>query len=264
MKTLDGNTTPPTPPRAFAIAAHPDDIEFGMAGTLILLGQAGCELHVMHIANGSCGSTELPPFDIARIRGEEAEQAARLIGAHYHPSLVDDIDILYTKPLLAQVGAVIRLVAPDILLVPSPQDYMEDHAIACRLAVTAAFCRGMPNYPTDPPRPAVGGSVTVYHAQPHGNRDPLGNIVKPELVVDIQSVIARKRAMLECHQSQKRWLDATQGMDSYVNAMEAFGRDVGRMSGAFEVAEGWRRHLHYGFCGEHDDPLRDSLGAYCT
>ena len=39
---------------AFAIAAHPDDIEFQMAGTLILLQRAGYEIHYMNIANGSC------------------------------------------------------------------------------------------------------------------------------------------------------------------------------------------------------------------
>ena len=37
---------------AFAVVAHPDDIEFHMAGTLLLLGQAGFELHTMTVANG--------------------------------------------------------------------------------------------------------------------------------------------------------------------------------------------------------------------
>ena len=37
--------------RVFAIAAHPDDIEFGMSGTMIHLANAGCELHYMNIAN---------------------------------------------------------------------------------------------------------------------------------------------------------------------------------------------------------------------
>ena len=38
---------------AFALAAHPDDIEFMMAGTLVLLGDAGYEIHYMNVANGS-------------------------------------------------------------------------------------------------------------------------------------------------------------------------------------------------------------------
>jgi len=37
-------------------------------------------------------------------------------------------------------------------------------------------------------------------------------------------------------------------------------REVGRMSGVFEYAEGWRRHLHLGFCGEDADPLGAALG----
>ena len=62
--------------RAFAVAAHPDDIEFVMAGTLILLGQAGYELHYMNIANGCCGSTEHNASETARIREQEAMAAA--------------------------------------------------------------------------------------------------------------------------------------------------------------------------------------------
>jgi LmbE family N-acetylglucosaminyl deacetylase len=43
----------------FAIGAHPDDIEFVMAGTMMLLKMSGYELHYMNVANGSCGSTQL-------------------------------------------------------------------------------------------------------------------------------------------------------------------------------------------------------------
>jgi hypothetical protein len=42
-----------------------------------------------------------------------------------------------------------------------------------------------------------------------------------------------------------------------------FSREVGTMSKSFEHAEGWRRHLHYGFCSEQADPLAIALkGAY--
>jgi LmbE family N-acetylglucosaminyl deacetylase len=251
------------PRRAFAIAAHPDDVEFTMAGTLILLKQAGYEIHIMHIANGSCGSLELPPDEIARIRTGEAKTAAEMIGAIHHPPLVNDVDIMYDKPLLARVSAVLRDVAPEILLTHSPQDYMEDHMIAARLAVTAAFCRGMPNYPTQPPRDAVTQPVTIYHAQPHGNHDQLGCLVHPSLFVNIAGVIERKREMLNCHQSQKVWLDQTQGMDSYLETMQELAHEVGTLSGEFEYAEGWRRHIHYGLCDETADPIKQAIGNFC-
>jgi LmbE family N-acetylglucosaminyl deacetylase len=246
--------------RAFAVAAHPDDIEFLMAGTLILLGRAGYEPHYMNIANGSCGTARLGKHDIIRIRREEARAAAASIGAVYHESLVDDLDILYERSLLARVASVMREVAPDILLLQSPADYMEDHQNAARLAVTAAFARGMPNFSVEPPRPPVEGAVTVYHAQPHGNRTPLRQLVKPELYVDIASVMDEKRRMLACHQSQKAWLDESQGMDSYLAAMVDMGREIGAMSGRFALAEGWRRRSHFGFCARDADPLSVALG----
>jgi N-acetylglucosamine malate deacetylase 1 len=246
--------------RAFAVVAHPDDIEFVMAGTLLLLGSAGYELHYMTIANGCCGSTEWNATETARIREREARSAAASLGAQFHPSLVDDLAIFYDRPTLARLAAVMREVAPEILLVHSPVDYMEDHTNACRLAVTAAFARGMPNFPTDPPRPPVDAPVTIYHAQPHGNRDPLGQPVRPSLFVDVSSVLDRKAAALACHASQRQWLDSSQGIDSYIETMKSLNREVGAMSERFDYAEGWRKHLHLGFCSESADPLHAALG----
>jgi LmbE family N-acetylglucosaminyl deacetylase len=246
--------------RAFAVAAHPDDIEFVMAGTLLLLGAAGYELHYMTIANGCCGSTEQDAATTAAIREREARNAANSLGATFHPSLTDDLAIYYDRPTLARLAAVMREVAPEILLIHSPIDYMEDHVNACRLAVTAAFARGMPNFPTDPLRPVVDQPVTLYHVQPHGNRDPLGQPVQPSLFVDVSSVLDQKATALACHRSQRQWLDASQGLDSYIETMKSLGREVGAMSGRFEYAEGWRRHLHLGFCSESADPLREALG----
>ncbi|MGC9349300.1 MAG: PIG-L deacetylase family protein [Anaerolineae bacterium] len=247
--------------RAFAVAAHPDDVEFLMSGTLMLLGRAGYELHIMTVANGSCGTTELSPEEIVRVRREEAQAAANSIGATYHEGLVNDLEIFYERSLLARVAAVMREVAPEILLVQSPSDYMEDHQNAARLAVTAAFARGMPNFRTDPPLPPVDQDVTVYHAQPHGNRDPLRRLVRPEIYVDISDLMFEKRAMLAHHKSQKLWLDRTQGMDSYLDAMADICREIGDLSGRFAYAEGWRRRSHLGFCAADADPLSEALGV---
>jgi LmbE family N-acetylglucosaminyl deacetylase len=245
---------------ALAVAAHPDDIEFMMAGTLILLGQTGYELHYLNIANGSCGTVTLPRDEIVALRAEEAQAAARLIGARYHASLVNDIDIFYEKGLLAKVGAIVREVNPSILLLPSPEDYMEDHANSSRLGVSAAFCRGMRNFPTDPPRPTVQEEVALYHALPYGLHDGLRRRVFPGQYVDITSVIERKQEMLAQHRTQKEWLDRSQGLDAYLTTMVEMAAEVGRMSGRFRYAEGWRRHSHLGFSGPGFDPLAEALG----
>jgi LmbE family N-acetylglucosaminyl deacetylase len=246
-------------PTAFAIGAHPDDIEFFMSGTLLLLRQAGYETHYMNIANGCLGTAQHDRETITRIRRAESIAAARFAGAVHHEALCDDLSIYYEPKPLARLTSVIREVAPRIVLTHPPIDYMEDHTNTCRLVVSAAFCRGMPNYPGDPPQEPVEGNVTVYHSQPAGNRDPLRNVVRPDLFVDITAVMPERTEMLAKHESQKAWLDESQGMNSYLVAMREMAREVGAMSGNFEYAEGWRRHLHFGFCGPDDDPLRDAL-----
>ncbi len=244
---------------AIAIAAHPDDIEFFMAGTLMLLGRAGYEIHYMNIANGCCGTTEYDIETITRMRRDEAQQAAASIGAIFHESICNDLEIFYEQATLAKVTSVIREVAPEIVLTHAPADYMEDHMNTSRLAVSAAFCRGMPNFPVDPPRDPVDQTVTVYHAQPYSHRDPLRQLVTPDLWVDVSNVLEEKVAMLAKHASQKLWLDQSQGHDSYLQTLRDLDAEGGKLSGRFQYAEGWRRHLHLGFCGPDDNPLVDAL-----
>ena len=246
-------------PTALAIAAHPDDIEIFMSGSLMLLKEAGYEIHYMNVANGCCGTTEYDRATIAKIRREEAITATEFIGAAFHEPICDDMSIFFDQPTLAKVASVMRLVAPEIVLTHPPADYMEDHMNVCRLATTAAFARGMPNFPVDPPFDPVVGKVTVYHAQPFSHRDPLRNVVTPDMFVNVTDVVERKVAMLAKHVSQKKWLDESQGHDSYLQTLRDLDAECGRMSGMFEYAEGWRRHLHLGFCDESDDPLRKAL-----
>jgi LmbE family N-acetylglucosaminyl deacetylase len=248
---------------AIAIAAHPDDVEFFMAGTLLLLKKAGWEIHYLTVANGSCGSVRYNTTQTRAIRRRESIRAAALLGAKYHDSLTNDLEIIYELTTLRRLAALIREVKPSIVLTHSPQDYMEDHTNTCRLAVTAAFARGMPNFRTHPPRPAISREVTVYHAMPHGLRDGLRRRIVPELYVNTTAVHSVKREALACHRSQKEWLDLSQGMDSYLKAIDEMSLAVGRMSGRFKHAEGWRRRLHLGFCGKQADPLRETLGQNC-
>ena len=242
-----------------AICAHPDDIEFHMAGTMIHLRNAGYQLHYFTVANGSCGSNRWDAPTLVRMRRQEAMAAAASLGAVFHESVCNDLEIFYTLPLLAQVAAVVRKAAPQIVLTHAPFDYMEDHSNACRLAVTAAFSRGMPNFQTDPPCAPIDTPVTVYHAQPHGNRDPLRQTVRPEIYVDTTTVMDEKLEALSKHESQRSWLGDSQQVDSYLQALRDLGAEVGRLSGRFEFAEGWRRHLHLGFCDAADNPLVEAL-----
>src|SRR3954447_22656521 len=100
--------TPKSLLRVMAIAAHPDDIEFMMAGTMLLLKQAGYELHYMNLSSGNCGSMTMSPSKTIRVRKAEARQAAKILGATFHPSLAHDLEITYDLRLLRRLAAIVR------------------------------------------------------------------------------------------------------------------------------------------------------------
>lgn len=200
------------------------------------------------------------------VRRKESQRAADILGATWYPPIADDLEIVYSVPLLRKLATVIRRARPRVVLTHSPQDYMIDHENTARLAVTAAFARGMPNFATDPPVTHGDYDVTVYHAMPHGLCDPLSRQpVTPDGFIDTSSVHDLKRQALAAHASQKEWLDASQGMDSYLLEMDSLSQAVGAMSGKFRHAEGWRRRSHLGFSSQESDPLAKVLGDFwCT
>jgi LmbE family N-acetylglucosaminyl deacetylase len=241
---------------AIAIAAHPDDIELMMAGTLLLLKKQDYEIHYLNLSSGNLGTTEYDAETIKKMRLEEAKRAAAILGAHFHPPLCNDLQIFYEEKTLRKLSAIIREVKPAIILTHSPVDYMEDHTNTCRLAVTASFARGMSNFYSIPEQTADKYDCTIYHALPHGLKDPLRKTVIAGAFVNTIAVHQQKLEALKAHQSQQSWLDVSQKLNSYLQTMEEVSLKVGKMSKKFKYAEGWRRHLHYGFCGADDDPLK--------
>jgi LmbE family N-acetylglucosaminyl deacetylase len=72
-----------TPASALAIAAHPDDVEFGCGGTLAKWATAGCVVHHLVLTDGSKGSWDANDDTVALVaqRQEEQRAAAKALGA---------------------------------------------------------------------------------------------------------------------------------------------------------------------------------------
>ena len=121
----------------------------------------------------------------------------------------------------------------------------------------------MRHYISSPPREPTTQDVYLYHAQPHTNRDGMRTLVVPELFVDISTVMDVKLKMLGCHESQRQWLDETQGLDDYLETMRQSSMEVARMRSDcnWQYAEGFRQHRHIGFSAQDRNPLADALGA---
>ena len=243
-----------------SVLAHPDDAEFLCAGTLIRLAQERDWLvHIATLSPGDCGSAELPPDEISRIRRAEGARAAALIGATYHCLEERDLLVFYGERPLERVTRLLREVRPRVVLTHSPADYMLDHEQTATIVRAAAFGAPIPNFLRDrlPARP-LDHIPHLYYCDPIEGKDALGREVSPSFCVDISGVIDRKAEMLARHASQREWLLKHHGVDQYVKAMRDWGAQRGRARGV-AYAEGFRQHLGHSY--PQDNLLGELLGV---
>src|SRR5206468_1133121 len=107
-------------PTVMALMAHPDDIEFLCAGTLVLLQRAGYAVHMATMTAGDLGSMTLARARIARIRLAEARASAKLLGVKYTCLGLRDLTIVCSELVKRRVTELIRKVKPDLLISHSP------------------------------------------------------------------------------------------------------------------------------------------------
>jgi LmbE family N-acetylglucosaminyl deacetylase len=230
------------------VLAHPDDAEFLCAGTLIrLVREQRWSVHIATMTPGDCGSVELPPEEISRVRRAEGAAAAAIIGACYHCLEEPDLLVSYNERALQKVTRLLREVRPRVVLTHSPSDYLLDHEMTSTLARAAAFAAPVPNFLCDRGHPPPLERIPhLYYCDPIEGKDPLGRDIAPGFCVDISGVLDAKAAMLARHASQRDWLLRHHGMDHYLEAMRDFGRRRGRLAGVAS-AEGFRQHLGHGY-----------------
>ncbi|HLJ94479.1 MAG TPA: PIG-L family deacetylase [Gemmataceae bacterium] len=243
-----------------SILAHPDDAEFLCAGTLIrLVAEHGWQVHIATMTPGDCGSAELQPDEISRIRRAEGARAAAQIGATYHCLEEHDLLIFYQERPLERVTRLLREVRPQILVTHSPADYMLDHEVTSTLARAAAFAAPVPNFFRDRGHgPPLERIPHLYYCDPIEGKDLLGTPIAPAFAIDISTVLDTKAAMLSAHASQRDWLWKHHGMDQYVQAMRDWSSRCGKFHGV-AYAEGFRQHLGHSY--PQDNLLGRLLGT---
>ncbi|MEM6646104.1 MAG: bacillithiol biosynthesis deacetylase BshB1 [Bacteroidota bacterium] len=122
-----------------AIAAHPDDVELAIGGTIRLLVEQGYRVGIVDFTRGELGSRGTP-----EIRAQEAARAAEILGIHARENLgLPDGDIQNTKANQAKVARMLRRYRPSILLINAPTCRHPDHPAAAQLAADAVFYSGL-------------------------------------------------------------------------------------------------------------------------
>lgn len=121
-KTL--NDTPESQPkRALVVAAHPDDPDFGAAGTAAMWTREGWEFYYLVCTDGSKGteSREISAEELIRVRREEQRDAASVLGVKDVFFLDNqDGELGYTREFLRDVVRYIRLLKPDAVFTHDP------------------------------------------------------------------------------------------------------------------------------------------------
>jgi LmbE family N-acetylglucosaminyl deacetylase len=195
-----------SPLRVLAIAAHPDDLEFGVAGTMALWADQGAEITYVMVTNGAAGSND-PAADLEALRltrREEAWAAARLCGVK-DVRFLDYADGTLTPSLELRkdLTRIIRETRPQRVFIQDPtQVYVgnfyinhPDHRASGEAALYAVF----PSAGTRPIFP----DLLVEGYEPHEVDELWIHLTdKPDTWIDISSTIDRKIAALLCHQSQ--------------------------------------------------------------
>ena len=181
-----------------AVGAHPDDIEISCSGTLAKCIKRGDKVTVCHVANGNMGHEIISPEDLREMRIGEARKAGSLAGIEV--VTLDVGDLLPNGCSIEQRDKLIELikkVQPDFIITHSPTDYMPDHLAVQKLVFDASFGASVPHYGAE----GKAAVVPIFYMD-----NLAGMNFLPTEYVDISDEIDLKLQMLECHESQLKWM----------------------------------------------------------
>ena len=201
-----GNGDVAGPRRALVVAAHPDDADFGAAGTAYLWSRQGWEFYYLVCTDGSKGSDDpaLAPHQLVELRREEQRQAARFLGVKdvYFLDYVDG-ELVHGRDLLGDVVRVVRAVKPHAVFTHDPESVIvgdafvnhSDHRVTGLVAIDAVYpaARDRLNFPE---QIAAG-------LQPHKvNEVYIWGSERSNFDVDITDALQTKIDALLLHRSQ--------------------------------------------------------------
>lgn len=198
---------PDSPPirRVLVVTAHPDDVDFGAAGTIATWTDTGIEIGYCIVTDGDAGGfdPDVPRGEIAGIRRREQTDAAKKVG-------VSDLRFLgypdgmleVTMQLRKDISREIRRFRPDVVFAQSPvRDFNRlfashpDHLATGEATMCAVY--------PDARNPFVFTDLLDDGFEPHTTRQVwiMGG-PSPTTYVDTTDAFDRKIEALLCHESQ--------------------------------------------------------------
>lgn len=185
--------------RVLAFGAHPDDIEFRMAGTLAKMAARGDEIFMCVVTNGNIGSYNMSKDAIAAMRYKEQQKSADIIGAKLLWLDEPDEFLFDNEKTRMKFIEAVRVARPDVIFSPPPyKDYNQDHDITGYLAFQARILATVKLMETE--HPVIDHIPALFYCTPHGG---LPTKTMPQYFVDITDTYDVKMKMFACHASQQ-------------------------------------------------------------
>ncbi len=229
--------------RVLVITAHPDDVDFGAAGTIAQWTEAGLDVSYCIVTNGDAGGSDrsLPRAEMAAIRQAEQTAAAKQVGVHdLHFLGYPDGRVEPSLALRRDLARVIRLLRPDRVVCQSPErNYLRmgashpDHRAAGSAALDAV-------YPDSRNPFAFPELLSEEKLEPWTVREVwISGSPAPTTYVDITATFARKVAALRSHVSQ---ISDPDGLEEFLRgwltrAAAQGGLPEGSLAEAFQVLQ---------------------------
>jgi bacillithiol biosynthesis deacetylase BshB1 len=177
--------------KAMIIAAHPDDAEFAMGGTIAKMIESGWDVVIVDLTDG-----DPTPFGTKQLREKETQKANQILGIKKRICL--EMPNRYLQANLEnrrKLAEIIRLNRPDLLFGPVMPDYHPDHIEASKLTRGARF--------------EAKFEKTDMQGTPHWVSKEYGyycayklELDKPSFIVDITDLWDKKIRALQVYQSQ--------------------------------------------------------------
>jgi bacillithiol biosynthesis deacetylase BshB1 len=183
---------------ALVIAAHPDDAEISLGGTILQLIESGKRVGILDLTRGEMGTR-----GTRADRERETAAATRAMRLAWRDNLeLPDSRVAATIENRERLARILREQAPRIVFAQHGEDLHPDHAACGALAREAWYLSGLVRLAERDGGPPAQRPAFLFHYMGHVP-------FEPTLVVDVSSLWERKVELIRCYASQLAPRDAS-------------------------------------------------------
>jgi bacillithiol biosynthesis deacetylase BshB1 len=225
-----------------AFGAHPDDVELGCGGTLIIEKLSGKKTGIIDLSEGELGTR-----GSAEIRKQEAAAAAEILNLDIRENLgLADGFFMNDEKHQRSIITVIRKYQPEIILCNAPEDRHPDHGKGAQLVSDSAFLSGLRKIET-----IYDGTAQEAWRPKYVFNYIQDKYLKPDFVIDITAAVERKIEAVKAYKTQFYNPDHDEP-ETYISTPDFFesvvyrSKMLGKMIGV-KYAEGFLSQKMIGF-----------------